>query len=123
MLNKNRFFVVIAAVMLLGGVSLLGGCRSTDCVGIVYVYYIDNGIKIPVSNCQLTFGDFSDPLYSDEVRRIVITDGNGEYEGVWKNEAYLPFTGQAMVGTILKQGSGFLKLVKGETTKVELMLN
>jgi len=90
-------------------------CRkSTECTGIILTVTVsDAGVETPLGGCTLVIGE-SD--FADSIKRTVMTDASGRYEGTWLRQAYLPVV--ATKGDY--RGVGYLDLTPGNVYELKI---
>lgn len=120
---KQRGFFLAALFCLLCGFNTLVSCdKSTDSTGMIYTFTINElGVEVPVSGVELVIGEDD---HSEDVKRTVITDANGRYEGEWPGRSlYLPVKAYKDISvTQFFQSVAFLPLEPGNVTELRIPL-
>ena len=108
---KQKGFLILGLCCLF---SVLSCKKSTDCTGIIYTVIVsDAGVETPLGGCQLIIGEMD---FDDSVKRTVMTDASGRYEGKWLRQAYLPVI--ATKGDY--HGVAYINLIPGNVTEVKI---
>ncbi len=119
-MKRIKFILRVTTLAFIGFIFATSCKSAQECKGIVIVSTTDeNGVKVPVPECNLTIGESS---FSEDMYRKVTTDEDGQYEGTWKYDAYLKVVAKKTINNRTVQGTAFLKLNRGETTNVEILL-
>jgi len=110
-------FFVLAAVV---------SCKKdTECTAIIFTYTMQNGVKTPVGACPVVIGEIRDAQreLDTNIRREVITDAGGYYEGTWLRQAHLPVEVKKPISNSqYYYGIAFLTLDPGNITQLDIPL-
>ncbi len=119
-MKRIKFISFAIAIVFIAFTSIISCKSAQECKGVVIVTTTDeNGDKVPVAECQLTIGE---PTFAEDIYRIVTTNEEGLYEGVWKHDAYLKVAAEKKINNRMVKGTSFLKLNRGETSVIEILL-
>jgi hypothetical protein len=116
-MKHKRFFFASLFCLFFAVVTLTTCTKNNDCIGIIYTCTEKGGVRTPVGGCTLIIGEED---FAPEIRREVITDASGRYEGVWPARTlYLPVKATKQNYSSM----AFLKLEPGNTTELILPLD
>jgi len=128
-MKHKRLFLASLVCMFCCLITLTSCQKSNECTGVIYTYVEDDitGITTPIGGCQLDIGYFQDTDPEKEldpnIKRSVLTDPNGYYEGTWSREVYLLVEAKKQVNSEqYLYGIGYLDLLLKNTTKLLIPL-